>query len=83
MRLIFDFNKNHLFRIKRNEILLRLINVKCKYYKLKQNNCNNKIQCIDFYFNEIFEIKMNQHERFYKRFNKSLKRLSRDVVKNE
>ena len=64
-------------------MLLRFINFKCEFYKLKQNNCDNKIQRIDFYFNEIIEIKMNQHKRFYKCFNKSLKRLFRDVVKNE
>ena len=52
-------------------------------HKLKQNNYNNKIQRINLYFNETVEIKMNQHERFRKRFNKSSKRLSRDVVKNE
>ena len=62
---------------------LRLINVKCKCYKLKQNNYDDKIRRINFYFNEISKIKMNQHERFCKCFNKSLKRLSRDVIKNE
>ena len=64
-------------------MLLRLINVKCKCYELKQNNCDDKIRRIDFYFNKILEIKMNQHKRFYKRFDKSSKRLFRDVVKDE
>ena len=62
---------------------LRLINVKCECYKLKQNNCDDKIRRIDLYFNKIFEIKINQHKHFYKRFNKSSKRLSCDVVKNK
>ena len=62
---------------------LHLINVKCKCYKLKQNNCDDKIQRIDFYFNEISEIKMNQYKRFHKRFDKSSKYLSRDVIKNK
>ena len=62
---------------------LRLFSVIRERHELKQNNCNDKIRRIDFYFNEIAEIKMNQHKRFYKRFNKSSKRLSRDVVKNE
>ena len=62
---------------------LRLINVRCECYELKQNNCDDKIRRIDFYFNKIFEIKMNQHERFCKCFDKSSKRLFRDVVKNE
>ena len=64
-------------------MLLRLFSVIHERHELKQNNCDNKIQRIDFYFNEIVEIKMNQHERFYKHFNKLSKRLSRDVVKNE
>ena len=38
---------------------LRLFNVEREYHELKQNNCDNKIQRIDFYFNEIIEIKMN------------------------
>ena len=64
-------------------MLLRLFNVIRKRYELKQNNCNDKISRIDFYFKKIAEIKMNQHERFYKRFNKSLKRLFCDIVKNK
>ena len=83
MRLVTNFNENHLFRIKRNEMLLRLFSVIHKYHKLKQNNCDDKIRRIDFYFNEIIEIKMNQHERFCKHFDKSSKRLFRDIVKNE
>ena len=62
---------------------LRLINVKCECYKLRQNNCDDKIRRINLYFNKISEIKMNQYKHFCKRFNKLLKRLSRDVVKNE
>ena len=62
---------------------MRLFRVVRERQKLKQNNCDDKIRRIDFYFNEIAEIKMNQHERFYKCFNKSLKRLSHDVVKNK
>ena len=62
---------------------LRLFYVCHKYYKLKQNRCNNKFRRIDFYFDEISKIKMNQYERFYKRFNESSKRLSRDLFKDE
>ena len=83
MRFIINFNENHLFRIKHNEMLLRLFNVICERHELKQNNCDDKIQRIYLYFNKVAEIKMNQHERFCKRFNKSSKRLFRDVVKNE
>ena len=64
-------------------MLLRLFNVIRERYKLKQNNCDDKIRRIDFYFNEIIKIKMNQYERFYKHFDKSLKRLSCDIVKNK
>ena len=64
-------------------MLLCLFNVIHERHKLKQNNCDDKIRRINLYFNEIAEIKINQHECFYKRFNKSSKRLSRDVVKNE
>ena len=64
-------------------MLLRLLNVIRERHKLKQNNCDDKIRRIDFYFNEIVEIKMNQHEHFYKCFNKLSKRLSCDVAKNE
>ena len=62
---------------------LRLFNVIRERHELKQNNCDDKTRRINFYFNEIAEIKMNQHERFCKRFNKSSKRLFRDVVKNK
>ena len=64
-------------------MLLRLFNVIRERHELKQNNCDNKIQRIDFYFNKIIEIKINQHKRFCKCFNKSSKYLFRDIVKNE
>ena len=64
-------------------MLLRLINVKCECYELKQNNYDDKTRRIDLYFNEISEIKMNQHKHFYKHFDKSSKRLSRDIIKNK
>ena len=83
MRFVMNFSENHLFRIKCNEMLLRLFNVIRERHELKQNNCDDKIRRIDFYFNEIVEIKINQHEHFYKRFDKLSKRLSCDVVKNE
>ena len=62
---------------------LRLFYVGHERYKLKQNRYNGKSRCIDFYSDEIFEIKMNQHERFRKRFNESSERLSRDLLKDE
>ena len=62
---------------------LRLFNVIRERHELKSNNYNDKIQRIDFYLNKIIKIKINQHEYFYKRFNKLLKRLSCDVVKNK
>ena len=62
---------------------LRLFYVDYERYKLKQNRCNDKFWCIDCYFDEVSEIKMNQHERFYKRFNESSKRLSRGLFKDE
>ena len=62
---------------------LRLFYVDHERYKLKQNRCNDKSWCIDFYFDEVSEIKMNQHERFRKRFNKSSERLPRDLFKDE
>ena len=40
-------------------MLLRLSRVVRERHELKQNNCDNKIRRIDFYFNEITEIKMN------------------------
>ena len=83
MRFIFDFNENHFLWIKSDRISLRLFYVDHERYKLKQNCCNNKFWCINFYSDEIFEIKMNQHERFRKRFNESSKRLSRDFFKDE
>ena len=62
---------------------LRLSYICYERYKLKQNRCNDKFLRIDFYFDEVSEVKINQHERFYKRFNESSKRLSRDLFKNE
>ena len=62
---------------------LRLFYVDHERYKLEQNRCNDKFWCIDFYFDEIFEVKMNQHERFRKRLNESSKRLLRDLLKDE
>ena len=62
---------------------LRLFYADHERYKLKQNRCNDKSRCIDFYFNEISEIKMNQHERFCKCFDESSKRLPRDLLKDE
>ena len=62
---------------------LRLSYIDHERYKLKQNRGNDNFWCIDFYFDEIFEVKMNQHKRFRKRFNESSKRLSRDLLKNE
>ena len=64
-------------------MLLRLFYVDHERYKLKQNRCNDKFWCIDFYSDEIFEIKMNQHERFCKRLNESSERLSRGLLKDE
>ena len=61
--------------MKYNELLLRLISVECEYHELKQKDYDDKIQRIDFYLNEISKIKINHHERFYKCFNKTLKRL--------
>ena len=64
-------------------MLLRLFYVDHERYKLKQNRCNDKLWCIDFYSDEISEIKMNQHERFCKCFNELSKRLPRGLFKNE
>ena len=83
MRLVFDLSENHFFRIKDNRISARLIYIDHERYKLKQNRCDDKLWCINFYFNEISEIEMNQHKRFRERFNKSLKRLSCVVFKDE
>ena len=62
---------------------LRLFYADHERYKLKQNRCNDKFWCIDFYSDEVSEVKMNQHERFHKRFDKSSERLSRDLLKDE
>ena len=83
MRLISDLSENHLSWIESDRMSLRLFYVDHERYKLKQNYCNDKFWCIDFYFDEIFEIKMNQHERFYKRLNELSKRLPRDFFKDE
>ena len=83
MRLVSDFSENHFFWIKDDRISLRLFYVDHERYKLKQNRCNDKFWCIDFYSDEDSEIKMNQHERFRKRFDKSSKRLSCDLLKDE
>ena len=83
MRFVFDFSKNYFSWVKNNRMSLRLIHVDHDRYKLKQNYCNDKLWCIDFYFNEVFEIKMNQHKRFCKRFNESSKRMPRDLFKTE
>ena len=83
MRLVSDLSENYLLWIEDDRMLLRLFYVGHERYKLKQNRCNDKFWCIDFYFDGIFEIKMNQHKRFYKRLDELLKRLSRDFFKNE
>ena len=83
MRLIFDFSENHLLWIKNDRMSLRLFYADHERYKLKQNHCNDKFWCIDFYSDEISEVKMNQHERFRKRFDESSKRLPRGLFKDE
>ena len=83
MRLVFDLSENHFSWIEDDRISLRLFYADHKRYKLRQNRCNDKFWCIDFYSNEISEIKMNQYERFCKRLNESSKRLSRDLFKDE
>ena len=80
---VFDFNKNHFPWVEDDRMSLRLIYVDHERYKLKWNRFNNKFWCIDFHFDEVFEIKINQHKRFYKRFDESSKRLSRSFFKNE
>ena len=62
---------------------LRLFYVDHERYKLKQDHCNDKLWCINFYSDKISQIEMNQHERFYKRLDESSKRLSRDLLKDE
>ena len=83
MRLVSDLSKNYFSWIKNDRMSLRLFYADHKRYKLKQNRCNDKLWCIDFYSDKISEIKMNQHERFYKRLDESSKRLPRDLFKNE
>ena len=62
---------------------LRLFYADHECYKLKQDRCNDKFWCIDFYFDKISEIKINQHERFRKRFDESSERLPCDLLKDE
>ena len=62
---------------------LRLFYAGHERYKLEQNRCNDKFRCIGFYSDEISEIKMNQHERFYKRLDESSERLPYDLLKDE
>ena len=62
---------------------LRLSYVDHERYKLRQNRCNDKFRCIDFYFNEVFKIKMNQHEHFRKRLDESSKCLPCGLLKDE
>ena len=62
---------------------LRLFYVDHERYKLKQDRCNDKLWCIDFYSDEISEIKMNQYERFCKRLDESSERLPRGLLKDE
>ena len=83
MRFVSDFSENHLSWIKNDRMSLRLFYVDHERYKLKQNRCNDKFWCIDFYSDEISEIKMNQHECFCKRFDESSKRLPRGLFKDE
>ena len=83
MRLVSDLNENHFSWVENDRMSLRLFYIDHERYKLKQNRCNNKLWCIDFYFDEIFEIKMNQHERFCKRFDESSNRLPRGLFKDE
>ena len=83
MRLVSDFSGNHFSWIKNDRMSLRLFYAGHERYKLEQNRCNDKLRCIDFYSDEISEIKTNQHERFRKRLDESLKRLSRGLFKDE
>ena len=83
MRFISDLNENYLSWIKDDRMSLRLFYACHERYKLRQNYCNDKLRRIDFYFDEISEVKMNQHKRFHKRFKESSKCLSRDLLKDE
>ena len=83
MRLVSDLSENHLSWIENDRMLLRLFYAGHERYKLKQNRYNDKLRCIDFYSDEVSEIKMNQHERFRKRFDESSKRLSYGLLKDE
>ena len=81
--LIFNFNKNYFFRIKDNSMSSRLIYVDHERYKLKQNRCDDKFSCMDFYFNKISEIKINQHKYFHERSNELSKYLFYDLFKTK
>ena len=83
MRLVSDLSENHLLWIKDDRMSLRLFYAGHERYKLEQNRCNGKSWCIDFYSDEIFKVKMNQHERFRKRLDESSERLPRDLLKDE
>lgn len=63
MKYEFDFCKNHLSRIKCNEISCCLNRIKNVLYKLRKYNCNDEFQCVDFNSNEIHKIKIYQHKR--------------------
>ena len=83
IRFVSDLSENHFFWIENDRMSLRLFYVDHERYKLKQNCCNDKSRCIDFYFDEVSEIKMNQHEYFYKRFDEPSERRSRGFFKDE
>ena len=83
MRLVSGLSENHFFWVENDRMSLRLSYAGHERYKLKQNRCNDKFWCIDFYSDEISEIKMNQHRRFRKRFDEPSKRLPRDLLKDE
>ena len=83
MRFVSDFIKNYFSWIESNRMSLLLTYVDHERYKLKQNRYNDKLWYIDFSFDEVFKNKMNQHKRFRKHFDESLKRLSCSFLKNE
>ena len=83
MRLVSDLSENYLFWVEDNRMPLRLFYADHERYKLRQDRCNDKLWCIDFYSDEISEVKMNQHERFCKRLDESSKRLPCGLLKDE
>ena len=83
IHFVFDFSENHFSDIENDRMLLRLIYVDHERYKLKQNCFIDKLWCMDFYFNKFSKIKMNQYERFYKRFNELSKCLFRDFLQDK